>query len=194
VLVGLPEDSRGIDAVDLDFAVAARTLVDHLADRGHRQALFVRWPEELYASGSTYAIRFERSAVDRAAQRGLELAAVSVPVGPEQVRSTLRTALADPANPHALLIHNDAAVAMLPFVLHDLGLEVPADRSVVSLHSAELARLYVLSYTAVESEPEAVAHTAVEVLGKRIATPGQPAEKRLIAPRLAERSSVENLA
>ncbi|MFG3339965.1 LacI family DNA-binding transcriptional regulator [Glycomyces sp. NPDC048151] len=190
VLVGNPEDPRGIDAVDLDFASAANMLVDHLADAGHRDAMFVQWPEELYESGSTYATRFERAALRRAAERGVRLVPVPVPVGPEQVRSTLRAALQDPALPTTLLIHNDAAVAMLPFVLGDLGLDVPADRSVVSLHSGELARLYVLSYTAVESEPVAVAEAAVDVLCKRVEDPGAPAGKRLIVPRLDQRSSV----
>lgn len=190
VLVGMPGDTRGIDAVDLDFASAADMLVDHLADAGHREAMFVRWPEELYENGSTYATRFERAALRRAADRGVRLVPVPVPVGPEQVRETLRAALQDPANPKTLLIHNDAAVAMLPFVLGDLGLEVPADRSVVSLHSAELARLYVLSFTAVESDPTAVAEAAIEVLCKRVDAPQSPAQKRLVVPRLDRKSSV----
>jgi len=194
VLLGMPQDTRGVDAVDLDFAAGAAMLVDHLADAGHREALFVKWPEELYASGSTYANRFASSASERAERRGLRLVAVSVPVGPEQVRATLRAVLQDPENPRALLIHNDAAVAMLPFALHDLGLEVPADRSVVSLHAAELARLYVLSFTSVESEPVAVCQIAVEMLAKRIASPDSPVQKRLIVPHLEAKGSVETAA
>ncbi|MEV3939096.1 LacI family DNA-binding transcriptional regulator [Glycomyces sp. NPDC049804] len=191
VLLGMPQDTRGVDAVDLDFAAGAAALVDHLADAGHREAVFVQWPEELYASGSTYANRFASAARERAERRGLRLVPVPVPVGPEQVRETLRAVLQNPENPHALLIHNDAAVAMLPFALHDLGLEVPADRSVVSLHAAELARLYVLSFTSVESEPVVVCQAAVEMLAKRIASPGSPAQKRLIVPHLESKGSVE---
>lgn len=194
VLMGMPEDTRGIDAVDLDFGTAGTMLVDHLADAGHREAMFVRWPEELYQGGSTYATRFGRAAYQRAAERGLRLVSVPVPVGPEQVRETLRAALQEPTNPRTLLIHNDAAAAMLPFVLSDLGLDVPADRSVVSLHSAELARLYVLSYTAVESEPTAVAEAAVELLCARLAEPDRPAQRQLVTPRLDRKSSVESLA
>jgi DNA-binding LacI/PurR family transcriptional regulator len=169
-------------------------LVDHLADAGHREAVFVKCPEELYAAGSTYANRFASSARERAEQRGLRLVPISVPVGPEQVRATLRAVLQDPENPRALLIHNDAAVAMLPFALHDLGLEVPADRSVVSLHAAELARLYVLSFTSVESEPVAVCQTAVEMLAKRIASPDSPVQKRLIVPHIEAKGSVQAAA
>jgi DNA-binding LacI/PurR family transcriptional regulator len=194
VLLGMPQDTRGVDAVDLDFAAGAAMLVDHLADAGHCEALFVGWPEELYASGSTYANRFASSARERAGRRGLRLVPVSVPVGPEQVRETLRAVLQNPENPRALLIHNDAAVAMLPFALHDLGLDVPADRSVVSLHSAELARLYVLSFTSVESEPVGVCQAAVEMLAKRIASPESPVQNRLIVPHLASKGSVETAA
>lgn len=191
VLVGMPSDTRGVDAVDLDFAAGASILIDHLADAGHREATFLRWPEELYVAGSTYATRFARAAAERAERRGVRLVPVAVPVGPEQVCAALREVLRDPANPRALLVHNDAAVAMLPSVLHELDLEVPADRSVVSLHAAELSQLYVLSFTSVESEPVAVAQTAVEMLCKRIASTDGPTQKRLIAPRLEPRGSVE---
>ncbi|GAB4004501.1 LacI family DNA-binding transcriptional regulator [Glycomyces albus] len=193
VLLGMPRDARGVDAVDLDFATGAALLVDHLADAGHREALFLRWPEELYASGSTYAARFARAAEEAADRRELRLEPVAVPVGPEQVCATLRQVLREPEHPRALLVHNDAAVAMLPFVLHELGLAVPADRSVVSLHSAELARLYVLSFTSVESEPVAIARTAVAMLCERIASPDRTAQRRLIVPHLEPRDSVETL-
>jgi hypothetical protein len=48
------------------------------------------------------------------------------------------------AGTYAIRFANDAASAMLQFALHDTGLDVPENRSVVSLHSAELARLYAL--------------------------------------------------
>jgi DNA-binding LacI/PurR family transcriptional regulator len=193
VLVGMPHDTRGVDAVDLDFAAAARILVDHLAENGHREASFVRWPEEIYRSGSTYAIRFERAAIQRAGELGMELVPLMGTVAPEEARATLRRHLSSPESPRALLVHNDAAAAMLPFALHDLGLEVPVNCSVVSLHSAELARLYALPFTSVESEPMGVAKTAVELLVGRVASPLDPARSVLIAPHLVERGSVNSL-
>lgn len=190
VLIGMPQDTRGIDAVDLDFAAGARLLVDHLAEAGHRRATFVRWPDDLYAAGSTYAIRFAAAAREQAFGRGMTLEEVPCAVGPEQVRTVLGDDLLRPQAPEALLVHNDAAVAMLPFALHDVGLRVPADRSVVSLHSAELARLYALPFTSVESEPEAVVRTAVELLVQRIDAPEAEPVARLVAPHLERRDSV----
>ena len=190
VLVGMPDDNMGIDAIDLDFSIAARMLVDQLADKGHDRALFVKWPKEVYSLGSTFATLFEQSALTRAASRNMELVSYSVPVGPEAVRRELRSILQDPQCPQALLIHNDAAVAMLPYVLSDLDLQVPDDRSVVSLHSTELARLYGLSYTSVETDPESVARAAVRRLVERIAKPGASASRELISPKLIPRDSV----
>jgi DNA-binding LacI/PurR family transcriptional regulator len=190
VLIGMPHDARGIDAVDLDFASGARVLVDHLAAAGHRSATFVRWPDDLYFTGSTYARRFADAARGEAAARGISLEDLACPVGPEQVRAVLGDHLRRADASSALLVHNDAAIAMLPFALHDAGRQVPEDLSVVSLHSAELARLYALPYDSVESEPESVVHAAVELLLRRIATPGAPAFSRLAAPRLVRRGSV----
>lgn len=193
VLVGMPADTRGVDAVDLDFVVAARLLVDHLADHGHREATLATWPDEIFASGRTYASRFRDGALDQAAARGMRLDVVSCPSGAEQVQGALWAALNRPGAPRALLVHNDAAAAMLPMVLRDLHLEVPGDISVASLHSAELGHHYALPYTSVDAQPEAVAEQAVGVLMRRLATPDAPAEAILVQPRLALRSSVRTV-
>jgi len=165
--------------------------VDHLADAGHREAIFVTWPEEIFRSGRTYAERFRDSTLAEASRRGLRLEEIACPTGPDHVREALRAALGRAGAPRTILVHNDAAVAMLPMVLHDLDLQVPRDRSVVSLHSAELGRLYALPYTAVESEPERVSSLAVEMLVRRIAEPGdRAAVSTLVTPRLMLRDSV----
>jgi DNA-binding LacI/PurR family transcriptional regulator len=49
----------------------------------------------------------------------------------------------------------------------------------------------VLSFTAVESRPEAVAQAAVEMLCDRVAGPQAPARKRLIEPRLDQKPRVK---
>ena len=193
VLVGMPTNPRGVDAVDLDFAAAARKLVDHLADHGHREAALATLPDEIFTSGRTYASRFRNAAVDQAAARGMRLDVFFCPSGAEQARGALWAALSRPGAPRALLVHNDAAAAMLPMVLRDLDLEVSRDISVASLHSAELGHHYALPYTSVDTQPEAVAEQAVEVLIRRVAAPDAPAKAILVPPRLALRSSVRTV-
>lgn len=190
VLIGMPDDPRGIDAVDLDFAAGAGILVDHLADCGHTEASFVKWPDSLYASGSTYALRFAAAARTRAAERGVHLVEHALPIDPSLARRHLGSLVRDRGNPRALLVHNDTAVAMLPLVLHDVGLEMPADVSVVSLHSAELAQMFALDVTSVASTPLVVSAAAVELLVERLEHPESEARSQLVAPTLLTRGSV----
>lgn len=81
-------------------------------------------------------------------------------------------------------------VGMLPMVLLELGLRVPEDCPVVSLHSAELGRQFAIPYTAVESQPERVATKAVETLARRLSGHATPAETILVPPVLTVRNSV----
>lgn len=192
VLIGMPQDTRGIDAIDLDFAAGARMLVDHLADAGHREATFVQWPTELYAAGATYAVRFAEAARERAAERGMVLVDRPLPVDPDLVREGLAELVAAPGTPKALLVHNDTAAAMLPYVLQAQGLRVPHDRSIVSLHAAELAQLFAIEVTSVASEPLAVAQQSVRLLLERLENPAAPQVSRLIGPTLIVRDSVGN--
>jgi DNA-binding LacI/PurR family transcriptional regulator len=190
VLIGMPDDPRGIDAVDLDFAAGARILIDHLADCGHVDAMFVKWPNSFYTSGSTYALRFAEAARARAKERSIRLVERPLPVEPSKAREHLRELVQDADNPRALIVHNDTAVAMLPLVLHDLGLSMPTDLSVVSLHSAELAQMFALDVTSVASSPLVVSAAAVELLVERLAQPESDAQSQLVAPTLISRGSV----
>jgi len=190
VLIGMPATPSGIDAVDLDFSQGARVLVDHLADAGHARATFVTWPAEVFGSGRTYAEHFRSACLEEARRRGLDLVVRPSPVGPEMVRASLRELFQSDQPPRALIVHNDAAVAMLPLVLRELGIQVPRDCSVVSLHSAELARQFALPYTAVESQPERVSALAVERLVARLSGEASEPTTLLVPPVLSERHSV----
>jgi DNA-binding LacI/PurR family transcriptional regulator len=194
VLVGMA-DGSSLDAVDLDFASGAQTLVNHLHEKGHRKVTFVRWPQEIYQAGHTFATRFERAARARARRLGVTLVDHYCRPEPAEIRQDLRDLLDRRDGSTALLVHNDGAVAMLPTVLHEAGLEVPRDLSVVSLHSSELADFFALPYTSVESQPELVAQSAVRLLTQRMS--GQietTTSHMLVPPQLTDRGSVCTLS
>ena len=196
VLVGMPADSQGIDAVDLDFAEAGRTLVRHLHERGHEEALFVRWSPEMFAQRNSFVLRFSDAVLAEADRLGLTLRPVDCPWEPEQVPAALSTALADRGAATAVLVHDDAATALLPAALHSAGVEVPQDISVVSIHSAELARAFALPFTSVETVPEEVCDAAIQaLLGRLTAGPDAPGEvvHTLLPPQITDRGSVRNL-
>ena len=62
-MVGLPRDPDGFDVFDLDFAEAGRILVDHLAERGHREVILITPREHVYERGGAYAWRFSDAAL-----------------------------------------------------------------------------------------------------------------------------------
>jgi DNA-binding LacI/PurR family transcriptional regulator len=197
VLLGMPADSQGLDAVDLDFAEAARALVRHLRDRGHREALFVRWAPEMFAQRNSFVLRFNDAAADEARRVGLALRPVDCPADPERLPEALTVALTERGDATAVMVHNDAASALLPAALHAAGLQIPRDVSVVSIHSAELGRALALPFTSVETVPGEVSDAVVRTLMARIAAGQGGAQaqvsQHLIAPQITDRGSVRDL-
>ena len=190
-LVGLPGDTHGLDVFDLDFESAARTLVDHLHGLGHRELLLVTPPQHVFERGGAYSWRFRDAAARRASALGLTL---SVHYGESRqpaIDRNLHRVLDERPAATGLIVHNDASVAALPHVLHDRGMRVPDDLSVVSLYSREFARWFSLPYTAVESSPDLLGQLAVEQVIRRIQSTDDagPHGTRFITADLVDRGS-----
>jgi len=94
-----------------------------------------------------------------------------------------------------IIIHNDASVAALPHLLHQRGVRVPDDLSVVSLYSRQFARWFSLPYTAIESSPGLLGEVAVKQLVQRIADgkDAGPHGTRLITAEIVDRGSTRAL-
>jgi DNA-binding LacI/PurR family transcriptional regulator len=191
VLVGLPGDTEGLDVYDLDFADAARTLVDHLHALGHQDIALITPPRHVYERGGAYAWRFRDAAVERAAHHGIRITASYGESRQPAIDDNVNGLLDRMTSTTALIVHNDATVAALPSLLHRRGVEVPTDLSVVSLYSKDFARSFSLPYTAVESSPDKLGRLAVEQLGRRIQDPegAGPPVVRFIAAELVDRGS-----
>ena len=193
VLLGMPRDSRGVDAVDLDFAAAARRLVQHLYAHGHRDVLFLRWSPAMFAAGHSFVHRFNDAALAQAAELGMRVTPVDCPDAAEDLPGALADAVRDRGDATAVLVHDEAAAVLLPTALHDAGLRVPDDLSVVSLHSTELGRVLSLPYTSVESEAVRIAQGAIAALLRRMtAAPDDElgVVLELLPPRITDRGSV----
>jgi hypothetical protein len=154
VLVGLPADTKNLDVYDLDFPDAARTLVDHLQALGHQEICLITPPRHVYERGGSYAWRFRDAALERATEHGMRFTAHYGESRQPAIDESLNRILDGSPNATALIMHNDASVAVLPAVLHSRGVRVPDDLSVVSLYSKDFARSFSLPDTAVESSPD----------------------------------------
>jgi DNA-binding LacI/PurR family transcriptional regulator len=191
VLIGVPRDTEGLDVVDLDFAAAARVLVDHLHERGHREIVLVTPPFHVVQRGGSYVWRFRDAAIERAAHHGLLIHPSYGESRQPAIRHSMNTILDSWPTATGLIVHNDATIAALPSILHERGVSVPQDLSVVSLYSRDFGEEFSLPFTAVESAAHELGRTAVMRLVQRIqsgALAGPPGVQ-LVAPTLTDRGS-----
>ncbi|MGN7799486.1 LacI family DNA-binding transcriptional regulator [Leifsonia sp. 22587] len=196
VLIGYARNGEGFDSYDLDFGEAARIVVDHLADLGHRDVVLITPPRHVYERGGSYAWRFRDAAVERAARYGIRLVAHEGDSRQPGITDSLDAALA--ASPHAtaLMVHNDATIAALPAYLDKRGMRVPDDLSVVGVFSQEFGQAFSLPYTATETSPDRLGQEAVRQLIRRIHSPEEAGEPRVrfIEPELVDRGSTRPVA
>lgn len=190
-MVGLPRSPGGFDVFDLDFAESGRTLVDHLAALGHRDIVLITPNEHVYERGGAYAWRFRDAALERASRHGIRV--FSYPGATQQplINEQLNHILDERAEATAFIVHNDAAIAALPSILHTRGVRVPDDLSVVGLYSEEFGRLFSLPYTSVESSPDKLGVAAVQTLVHRLQDPDFSDDHvlELVAPEITDRGS-----
>jgi DNA-binding LacI/PurR family transcriptional regulator len=195
VLIGMPRDTRGIDAIDLDFTRAAQLLVDHLHERGHVEVVLITPPHHVVERGGSYVWRFRDAAIERAARYSMRIHPVYGESRGSAVRKSVNTILDAWPGATALMVHNDATVAALPTILHERGVRVPDDLSVVSLYSRDFGEEFSLPFTAVESAADELGRTAVAQLVDRIRRGRDlgPSAVQLIAPVVTERGSTRQL-
>ncbi len=191
VVIGLPHDTEGLDAFDLDFSAAATMLVNHLHELGHREVILVMPPEEVFKRRASYGWRFHDAVVERSAQLGVVVHPQHGGAHQPTVEATLHAALDAHPGATGMIVHNDALVAALPLVLHQRGVRVPEDLSVVSLFSREFGQTFSLPYTAVETSPRELGRMAVEQVVRRLRDGERagPHRVRLVPPELTRRGS-----
>ncbi|MGO4595050.1 LacI family DNA-binding transcriptional regulator [Leifsonia sp. 2TAF2] len=191
VLIGYARNGEGFDSYDLDFGEAARLIVDHLAELGHRDALLITPPRHVYDRGGSYAWRFRDAALERAARYGMRLVSHYGESRQPRITESLDAAFETSPDATALVVHNDATIAALPAYLDKRGVRAPEDLSVVGVFSQEFGQAFSLPYTAAETLPDRLGEEAVRRLIRRISDPdeaGAP-RARFIEPTLVDRGS-----
>ncbi|WP_432534763.1 LacI family DNA-binding transcriptional regulator [Kineococcus arenarius] len=187
VLIGVPDDPRGLSCVDFDFAGAARAAVAHLTSLGHRRIAVLASPPRSLTRHAGYAERVRDGFREAVRAAGAEGAYQPCEPGTEGVRASLAAVRAELAGVSALVVHNEAALPSLLAVLAEEGLDVPGDVSVVTIAASEGANL-PRPLTSLDIPALDVGRIAVDMLVARIGGE-RTAETRLLAARLVDRGS-----
>jgi DNA-binding LacI/PurR family transcriptional regulator len=191
-LVGLPEQTSGVDVFDLDFVGTGRLMIDHMHELGHRELILVSQPQHVVERGGAYVWRLANAALERAAQLGIDLHAYFGSSTQPSIGEDLNRFLDAHPDATGLLLNNEAAAAALPSVLAARGLRVPEDVSVIGRYSDDFARTFSLPFSSIDSAADELGRAAVQQLVARIE--GRIPERarnvvHLISPEILDRRS-----
>jgi DNA-binding LacI/PurR family transcriptional regulator len=188
VLIGFPDDAKGLTCIDLDFAATGALCVGHLADLGHRRVALVGSPPAVYKRETGFATRLSEGF--KLAASGRKVAATVHPCEPTPLaaHAVVTRLLARHPDVSGLVVHNEAVVEPLLDALRIAGRRVPQDVSVVAICPDELAERALPGLTSVAIPAEEIGEQAIRLLMAKL-DGGPVADATLLQPRLVERAS-----
>jgi DNA-binding LacI/PurR family transcriptional regulator len=192
VLIGLPDDTDGFHCIDLDFAEAGATCLEHLADLGHRRVALIGSPPEVYKRETGYATRLSAGFTLAAARRTVSATVHPCGGSADDATSVARAVFDQHPDTTALVVHNEAAVDGLLRCLADDGRRVPEDLSIVAICPEEIALRVSPQLTSVAIPAEEIGALAVRRVMGMIDDAGVTTERgstSLLRPHLTVRQS-----
>lgn len=150
-VIGGDRSLESISTVDGDTSGTARRIVDYLRALGHRSIARVAGTEELFHTRQRDMAYLE--ALDLA---GLDLDRYRVVYTNYSAADGMRAMidlLSVGERPTAVVFDNDVMAAASLKVVHDMGLSVPEDVSIVAWDDSDLCEITIPTITAVEQTP-----------------------------------------
>ena len=188
-LIGHCENNDGISFVDFDFEHAIATAVAHLAELGHRRIALLNHSAELLESGYGPAVRslngFER-AIRAHSLSGIAVACESAS---QSGYSAMQALLAQDADLSAAIVVHENAMSGMNQALHNAGLRIPNDFSVVTLLSARLAEMMTPALTSVDFPAAEMGRIGAEMLIQQLEGQLDRPVQRLLQSNLTVRHS-----
>jgi DNA-binding LacI/PurR family transcriptional regulator len=188
VLVGEPEQSTSLSCVTLDFDAAAGSVVEHLANLGHRTVGLVGSPLPAYAWGADRARQFTRTLEIAAARSGLRVRRRPCGDSTEAVRSCLHALFEEDPSVTALVVENEVALPSVLEHLRGLGRRVPEDISVVAVCREATAQRLPTPLTSVAVPTVELGALAVDMVLRQLEGKNEP-EVRRVVPSFTVRES-----
>ena len=120
--------------MDIDFALMGRKAVDFLYEKGHRTVVFLRNNESDYNRHSGYVVIFRESLLAHAKELGMTvIESEHYEADSFDAQHFVSTVFAHPDRPTAIINQANASVlSQVLMALHDAGMSIPQDVSVLS--------------------------------------------------------------
>lgn len=179
--------SASVSYVVSDNKTGGRQLGDHLVAMGHRRIGFVAGPS--WASSVEDRLHGLREAVS---VRGGQVMVIEGDFAPSNDLEAIRTWLALPTPPTAIVAINDRVGVGVYGAVLDLGLKVPEDIAVAGFDNLDFGWSRLLSLTSVGQRIEVMGRRAVEILLRQLATPSTRVTHTVLPMDLVVRATTSN--
>ncbi len=185
------QDIAGVTNIQLNHKQAAYLAVKHLADLGHRRIAFMKGQEQTVDTDHRW-----REIMETARAFGLEvyqellIRLTENSWSPALGYGPVKALLSRTRNFTALFAFNDIAAVGAIRALHEAGLQVPRDVSVIGFDDVLSAPFGIPSLTTIRQPLRAMGQAGAEALLNRINHPKAPyAPKVIMEPELVVRES-----
>ncbi|WP_214109136.1 LacI family DNA-binding transcriptional regulator [Acrocarpospora catenulata] len=175
--------------VDIDYETLIARCVHHLADLGHRQIALVNRSAELVAAGYGPSHRAQLGFTRAVGERGLTGVQVCCADDAQAGTSCVERLLAAHPELTAIATVNEAAIPGMYRALTHGHLTVPGDFSITGVAARRWAENLHPPLTAADILADELGAHAVELLIQRIADPGLPHRRLLVAPPISLRDT-----
>jgi DNA-binding LacI/PurR family transcriptional regulator len=189
-MVGLDRrlENAPVDGVLSDNFGGTRTAVAYLIEQGHRRIGLIAGPPK-YAPARERRMGYEQALLDHGIAVDPALIKVTNFKGPEAAVATEELFTAGDPPTALFLSSGNVAIGSLR-ALHRLGLQVPADVSLIVFDDLEWADAYNPPLTVVSQNTRQLGGLAGDLLLRRIRGGTEPPQERHLATQLIVRGSV----
>ncbi|MDE3104225.1 MAG: LacI family DNA-binding transcriptional regulator [Acidobacteriota bacterium] len=182
--------SPGVSCVRIDYSAGIDAAVHHLIALGHRRIAFISGPMRLASARMRYKAFMESAARDHLDDNPKLIAEGNHRV--DGGHEAMKRILASGARPTAVLASNDLTAIGAMGAIHEAGLRVPEDISVVGYDDIQLSAFTMPPLTTVSLPRAEIANAAFKALlsVNRNETPGPVhGEEQMIKPKFVKRQS-----
>jgi DNA-binding LacI/PurR family transcriptional regulator len=176
-------DGVQADGIVADDAIGVGLALNHLRGLGHERIAHLAVPESEVGQARLRAYIELMEAAGLGAEVAVEAAENTEDGG---FRAGVRL-LARPSRPTGIIAYNDITAIGALSAARDMGVDVPAEVSIVGYDNMIIARSKAIALTTLEHATFDVGRRAVELLIERAAAPGREATTQLIPPQLVVR-------
>jgi DNA-binding LacI/PurR family transcriptional regulator len=188
-MIGRCQNNDAISFVDFDFDQALRVCVEHLAQLGHHHIAYLGYPPSELASGYGPAVRSQEGFQAAIKERGLLGESLACEPTLEKGIKTMRALLTKHSDLSAAIIADERICAGVIQVIHEKGLRMPEEFSIIAKVFPRMAEMTTPPLTTLDIPAIDMGRLGTELLIRQLEGDEEQPTQILLPPKLTIRKS-----